>query len=172
MTTETQNEIIERLLLVCGTPDHTPNVNGYFAEIDRLTKNFPANVLRRAGDRLVADAGRKWPTCKAILDAILDAQDAIAATNAIPKSSQPKYPWEVQKDQAMQWAAEWMNINPMGDQARREGWAREAKHYAGSFAWNTLRANRDLPPHRAYQIPADFVAYYRRTIVGLRKGEI
>lgn len=169
MTTEIKNRLIDRLVLMLGFPDHTTDVPGYFAELDRMTKAFPVNVMNRAADRLLAEAGRKWPTGKAIMDALVDAQEAIAATNA----SKPKamaYPWEVQAQQAEEWAARYMAQHPLADQARREGWARELKGYVKSYARECLRVNRAPPEPMAYRPPHDQVAYYR-SLCGFQSKE-
>lgn len=169
MTDQVKNRLIERLVLVLGTPDHTTNLTGYFGEIDRMTKPFPANVMDRAADRLLADAGRKWPTPKAMIEALVDAQEAIAATNA----SRPKpvaYPWEVQAEQAQEWAERWMTVHPLAEQAQREGWARELKSYVKSFARENLRMNRAPPEPITYRPPHDQIAYYR-SLCGISSKE-
>lgn len=163
--TAVENRMIQRLATVLGQPDHVEDPKPYFAEIHRMTKHFPTNVMDRAADRLLADAGRKWPTPKSIVDALADAQDAISASNAARgrSSDAPKYPWEIQAEQAQDWADRWMAIHPLADQARREGWARELKDYVKSFARETLRGNRAPPAHTAYQPPADWIAYFRQS---------
>mgnify|MGYP000890613266 CR=1 FL=1 len=169
MTEQIKNRLIERLVLVLGTPEHTTNLTGYFGEIDRMTRAFPANVLERAADRLLADAGRKWPTPKAIIDACVDAQGAIMATNA----SRPKaaaYPWELQAEQAQEWADRYMAVHPLADQAKREGWARELKGYVKSFARENLRVNRTPPEPITYRPPHDQIAYYR-SLCGIQSKE-
>lgn len=169
MTTEIKNRLIDRLVLMLGFPDHTTDVPGYFAELDRMTRAFPVNVMNRAADRLLAEAGRKWPTGKAIMDALVDAQEAIAATNA----SKPKamaYPWEVQAQQAGEWADRYMAQHPLADQARKEGWVRELKGYVKSYARECLRLNRMPAEPMAYRPPFDQVAYYR-SLCGIHSKE-
>lgn len=169
MSDEIKNRLIDRLVLMLGMPDHTTDVPGYFAELDRMTRAFPVNVMNRAADRLLADAGRKWPTGKAIKDALVDAQDAIAATNAT-KPKTIAYPWEIQAEQAEEWAALYMAQHPLADQARREGWARELKGYVKSFARECLRVNRAPPEARTYRPPHDQIAYYR-SLCGIKSKE-
>lgn len=169
MTSEIKNRLIDRLIVWMGTPDHTDNVQGYIAELDRMTRAFPPNVMDRAADRLIADTGRKWPTGKAIMDALVDAQEAIAATNA----SRPKsiaYPWEVQAQQAEEWAARYMAQHPLAEQARSEGWARELKGYVKSYARENLRVNRTPPEPITYRPPFDQIAYYR-SLCGINSKE-
>ena len=160
MSEDIKNRIIARMITWMGMPDHTDDPKGYLAELYRMTKPFPPNVMDRAADRIIAETGRKWPTGKAIMDALVDAQDAIAATNAT-KPKTMEYPWEVQAQQAEEWAARYMVQHPLADQARREGWARELKSYVKSFARENLRVNRTPPEPITYRPPHDQIAYYR-----------
>lgn len=169
MTEEIKNRLIERLVLVLGTPEHTTNLTGYFGEIDRMTRAFPANVMERAADRLLAKAGRKWPTPKAMMDALVDAQEAIAATNA-SRPQTTMYPWDIQAQQAEEWARTFMVVHRLAEQARSEGWARELKSYVKSYARETLRANRTPPQPVLYYPPHDQIAYYR-SLCGISSKE-
>lgn len=169
MSEEIKNRIIARLITWMGMPDHTDDPKGYLAELHRMTRAFPPNVMDRAADRIIAETGRKWPTGKAIMDALVDAQEAIAATNA----SKPKamaYPWEVQAQQAAEWADRYMAQHPLADQARKEGWARELKGYVKSYARECLRLNRMPAEPMAYRPPFDQVAYYR-SLCGIHSKE-
>lgn len=169
MSEEIQNKLIARLIAWMGMPDHTPDPKRYIAELHRMTKPFAASVMDRAADRLMAESGRKWPTGKAVMDALVDAQEAIMATNASkPKAQQ--YPWEVQAEQAQEWAERWMNVHPLAEQAQREGWARELKSYVKSFARENLRVNRAPPEPITYRPPHDQIAYYR-SLCGISSKE-
>lgn len=163
--TEITNPLIQRLAVLFSEPD-SPDPAKFLAEYQRLVAPFPANVLQRAGDILVRGGGRQWPTPKQLIDACVDASDAVSAAGArqAPKGLTP---WELQAQQSVEWADRYMAINPLADQARREGWHRELKSYAKSYARETMRGgNQPVDPTR-YRPPGDQVAYYRRIVCGL-----
>lgn len=157
-----ENRLIERLINVIGVPDHA-EPSAYFAEIQKLTGHFPRNVMDRAADRLIVDSGRKWPTVKAMMDALVDAQDAIAATNgAASTEKKGEYPWEIHAEQARAWADDYMRVSTLADEARQNGWADKLKAYARSYARETLRTGNTPMEPRAYRPPQPVLADYRQ----------
>ena len=162
------NVLIERVTTLLGKPP-VDNPAGFIAEYELVTKPYPANVLQRAADIVCRDLGRQWPTVKQVSTACAEALEAISASNSGGKrASTARYPWELQAEQAAAWAKDWMAVHPLADQARREGWHREAENYVKSFARETLRVNQTPPLPISYRPPHDAVAYYRRN-AGIRE---
>ena len=164
------NPLIKRLAIVFSDPE-SPDPEAFLEEYQRLVSKFPAAALSRAGDTLIRAGGRNWPTPKQIVDACSDAEEALMATNSAKMGQKrPEWPWEVHAEQAREWAERWMQVHPLADQARREGWAREIKSYVTSFARENLRVNRAPPDPSSYRPPYDQVAYYR-SLCGINSKE-
>lgn len=157
-----ENRLIDRLTIVLGLPDHVEPTK-YLAEIHKLTAHFPRNVMDRAADRLIVESGRKWPTVKQMMDALVDAQDAIAATNGSASTEKKaEYPWEVHAEQARAWAEDYMRVSILADEARHNGWADKLRAYARSYARETLRTGNTPMEPRAYRPPHTVLADYRQ----------
>ena len=62
MTAHVQNFVIDRFLMLYGTPN-TDNVDGFFREYIRALSGFPADVLDRGISRVIEEHEfASWPT--------------------------------------------------------------------------------------------------------------
>ena len=161
------NPLIKRLLVVFSEPE-SPNPEAFLTEYQTLVAKFSNEVLERAGDALIRTGGGKWPTPKKLVDACVKAEESLIARNSAALTKErPKWPWEIQAEQSREWAERYMAINPLADQARREGWSRELKGYVTSFAREALRAGHTPPEPIKYRPPPGQIAYYRSTFGGI-----
>jgi len=160
------NPLIKRLLATLGPPQKTEDVPGFLAEYSRLSDPFGPNVLARAGDYLIRDCGRYWPTPKQVVEACEDARSALTPNPTPEPGANAKMPWEIRDREARAWAANYIRTTVLGQQATAEGWRRELELYAWSYAKFCPPGSKLMPNWRP---PADVIATYRG-YAGIRKS--
>lgn len=162
-----ENTLITRLLAIHGAPDHTEDIERFIEEYRRALAPFGPNVLASAGDRLIRNAGQKWPTIKECLTACHEVREEEAAKVQAKEGNAPrkKYAWEINADIAMQWSSDFMAVSEIAREARHHGWADKLRGYARSYARNTLNANKSLPTPGTWVPPKDALAYFRKNRV-------
>lgn len=157
------NPLVSRLMTVLGAPERTENVAGFLAEYGKLTDRFPVSVQNRATDHLLRNCGRQWPTPKACVEACVDAQEAISSAEAAksPRRDRPKQPWEVDADNARQWAVDFCKHTTLGKQAFDEGWGKPLFYEAMSYARSHFSSGR-TPDRSAFTVTHDFITYHKK----------
>jgi hypothetical protein len=164
MAEEPQNPLIRRFLNVFGPPDRAADVAECIAEYQRLLSGYGPNVLKQAGDQLMRNAGKYWPSlrqCKEACDDVVEHQAGRAAADSAGKPK-TKMPWEIHTEEARAWAREYMKVSEMGQQAQREGWARQLELYAMSYAKQGLGLGHTLPAMKTWKPNDDQIWAYRQ----------
>lgn len=153
-----QNPLISRLLDVLGPPEHSPNIQSFIAEYSKLLNHFGPTVLNRAADRLIAQAGRRWPTPKACVDMCTDVQEHLASIEAAkPRHAEaPKMPWEIQAEQAREWAIDFCKHTKLGEEAFNEGWGKALFQVAQAYARECYRTGTN-PIRTGIALTKDFI---------------
>ena len=156
------NPLVARLLSVLGKPD-SGDVPAFLTEYRKIVQGFGPNVLESAGDRLIRDGGRHWPTPRAVLQACTDVQDAMASRENAASAGRPerKMPWDYHREQAQAWARDYVARTELGQQATAEGWNRYLENYAFSLAKNRLGAGKPIPDIHGWRPDHETITYWR-----------
>jgi hypothetical protein len=153
---EVENVLVERLTNIFGAPDRVENVEGFTDEIKRITKLFSPAALDQAASALIADGGKSWPAPKVIVQACVDAQEALSIRHGQPQPK-AKYPWHEAEEKGEKWAREFCKATEVGQRAFAEGWGKSLYLWAKSYAQETYK--RDQVPNPA-QRPKPFEIEY------------
>lgn len=160
---EVENILIDRLTNVFGAPERVENVDGFVGELKRITKLFSHDALDQAASALIADGGKSWPAPKAIVQACVDAQEALAIRHGRlqPKKNQP---WNEAEEKGETWARDFCKSTEIGQRAFSEGWGKSLYLWAKSYAQESYK--RDTPPnpsHRPKPFEIDYWVRYCRS---------
>jgi hypothetical protein len=142
------NILIDRLTNVFGAPERVDNVEGFIGELKRITAGFSPDALDQAASVLIADGGKSWPAPKAIVQACVDAQEALAIRKGRLQPKK-KYPWDVAAEKGEDWAREFCESTEIGQRAFAEGWGKSLYLWAKSYAQESYKADR--PPDPAHR---------------------
>lgn len=162
-----ENPLLARLLTVFGTPDRTDDVAGFLAEYRDLLKGFGPNTLRVAGNHIIRNGGKFWPTPKSCVEACIDAQEDEAGKAAAERGNRPdpKMPWETAREDGMKWAKDYVRTTDLGRQAQSEGWARQLELYAASYARGAFQLGRTPKPMQSWKPDHEIIWTYRQPFV-------
>jgi hypothetical protein len=142
------NVLIERLQNVFGPSDRSENPEAFVGELHRITAGFSPAALDQAASALIADGGKSWPAPKAIVQACVDAQEALAIRSGRPQSREQQ-PWDVAAEKGAKWAKDFCASTEIGDRAFNEGWGKSLYLWANSYAQECYK--RDEQPKLSHR---------------------
>lgn len=153
------NILIERLHNVFGPPERTENPEAFVAELHRITSGFSSDALDQAASALIADGGKSWPAPKTIVQACVDAQEALAIRRGRlqPKEKQP---WDEAVEKGERWAREFCKSTEIGQRAFTEGWGKNLYLWAKNYAQESYK--RDVPPNPSHRPQPFEIEYWVR----------
>ena len=102
---EVENILVERLTNVFGAPERVENVEGFISELKRITAGFSRAAHDQAASALIASGDKYWPTPKDIIQACVDAQEALEIRHGRPTTT--KYQYQVWRDDLTEKAEKW-----------------------------------------------------------------
>ena len=171
------NVLIDRLTSVFGAPERVDNVEAYVAEIARITAGFSRDALDQAASNLIAGGGKSWPPPKSIVNACVDAQEALAIRQGRPQPKEQQ-PWDKAAEDGSKWAREFCKATEIGQRAFAEGWGKSLYLWAKNYAQESYkRDGTPNPSHRPKtfeieywvrycRVPADWMELERVTYLG------
>ena len=158
---------LQRMLVTFGEP-RTSDGQAFLAEYRRVLAAFPAEVLDKAADDLIAGGTmRIWPTPGACRAAASAAASAAAAKRHANVSSIDSYREKRAMDAAIDAAvvrsAFCKSRSALIEQALREGWSRSLEHRLQQHAADFRRQKSaiTLADIDAFRMPDEIVAYLR-----------
>jgi hypothetical protein len=151
------NVLIDRLTSMFGAPERVDDVVAFVRELTRITAGFSRDALDQAASALIADGGKSWPAPKAIVQACVDAQEALAIRLGRPQPKH-KYPWNEATEKAERWAREFCKSTEIGQRAFTEGWGKSLYLWASSYAQASY--NRDTPPNPSHRPQPSEIEYW------------
>lgn len=151
------NVLIDRLTSIFGAPERVDDVAAFVSELKRITAGFSPDALDQAASALIADGGKSWPAPKTIVQACVDAQEAIAIRHGRPK---PKgdHPWDEAAENGERWAREFCKSTEIGQRAFAEGWGKSLYLWAKSYAQQSY--NRNAPPNPSHRPQSSEIEYW------------
>lgn len=155
------NVLIERLQNVFGTPDRVEKPEAFVAEVHRITAGFSPEALDQAASALIGDGGKSWPAPKAIVQACVDAQEALTIRRGGPAPKDKFQVWlESATANSEKWAREFCKSTEVGERAFNEGWGRNLYLWAKNYAFETYR--RDEVPNPSRRPTSSEIEYWVR----------
>lgn len=142
------NVLIDRLTSVFGAPERVDDVVAYVGELKRVTAGFSPDALDQAASALIADGGKSWPAPKAIVQACVEAQEALAIRHGRLQPRE-KQPWDEASEKGEKWAREFCRSTEIGHRSFTEGWGRSLYLWAKSYAQESYK--RNVPPNPSHR---------------------
>lgn len=155
------NVLIERLQNVFGPPERTENPEAFVAELHRITGGFSPGALDHAASTLIADGGKSWPAPKTVVQACVDAEEALAVRRGQPQAKSKYHQWlDDVVENGEKWAREFCKSTEIGQRAFAEGWGKSLYLWASSYAQQSYK--RDTPPNPAQRPQSSDIEYWVR----------
>lgn len=170
------NKLVARLCLMFGPPD-VDDTASWFAEMDRLVKNYSEAELDKAADLVLrSHRGRAFPSVSEMLTACADARDILPEQKGVEDMTPEKADWLARKivnglrlhgvsgkmEPAAGEFAQELYDHPIVRQSVTEGWGRELRLFLIHHVRRHIMARNPYTSINEFMPPAKWIEDTRK----------